>query len=104
MFPFVILLDGYINEGLFSELFEGWYPFLMIDECKMYLNFNIHNTFIFRTLTVAELQLFEKGDPEAINPEMSPDEQADLLPYNRCVTVFPQIHIPPSKISANSNF
>ena len=37
----------------------------------------------FRVLTVAELQLFEKGDPDSINPEMSIDEQADLLPFNK---------------------
>ena len=36
-----------------------------------------------RVLTVAELQLFEKGDPDSINPEMSIEEQADLLPFNK---------------------
>ena len=37
----------------------------------------------FRVLTAAELDLFERGDPESINPELGVDEQADLLPYNR---------------------
>ena len=39
--------------------------------------------FCLRVLTAAELDLFERGDPESINPELGVDEQADLLPYNR---------------------
>lgn len=38
-----------------------------------------------RVLTTAELHFFEAGDPGSINPEMGVDEQAELLPYNRCV-------------------
>ena len=36
----------------------------------------------YKELTKAELQMFEAGDPTAINPELGVDDQAELLPYN----------------------
>ena len=37
----------------------------------------------YRELTAAELLMFENGDPNAINPDLAVDDQADLLPYNK---------------------
>lgn len=37
----------------------------------------------YKELTQAELDMFVAGDPEAINPELGVDDQADLLPYKR---------------------
>ena len=36
-----------------------------------------------RTLTAAELQLFEHGDPNSINEQLDVHEQTDLLPYDK---------------------
>ena len=36
-----------------------------------------------RTLTAAELQLFEHGDPSSINEQLDVHEQTDLLPYDK---------------------
>ena len=37
----------------------------------------------YKQLTAQELLMFEKGDPNSINPELGVDDQADLLPYNK---------------------
>ena len=36
-----------------------------------------------RSLTAAELKLFEHGDPSSINEQLDVHEQTDLLPYNK---------------------
>ena len=37
----------------------------------------------FKELTQAEVEMFNLGDPNSINPELGVDDQADLLPYQR---------------------
>lgn len=57
---------------------------LVLIICTIYLCIRIRRERrLFRELEAAGLTNFEEGNPASINPDLSLDEQADLLPYNR---------------------
>lgn len=52
--------------------------------CTLYLCWRIRSEkSLVRELKAAGLANFEEGNPECINPELTMDEQAELLPYDR---------------------
>ena len=56
--------------------------FLVI--CTLYLCMRIRRERrLFRELKAAGLANFEEGNPDSINPDLTLDEQADLLPYDK---------------------
>lgn len=57
---------------------------LLLVICTIYLCMRIRRERkLFRELKAAGLANFEEGSPDSINPELTLDEQADLLPYDR---------------------
>lgn len=57
---------------------------LLLVICTLYLCMRIRRERrLFRELKAAGLANFEEGNPDSINPDLTLDEQADLLPYDK---------------------